>query len=265
MTYIKSNKSTQNGLGTPHGLGVPHRMPTIEGENLTDILADLTRKLYPTGRAWWMQNNTNFDKLHKAINVNFIRVIEDSNLTIDSTIPDNDNFAEEDVILWEYRLGLITNPLVSLALRIEAIKRKMSYPSNIKSRQHPLFIESQLRLAGFDVYIYENKFFEGGEWVYKTPDQIAALSLFATEHGVPTQHGGGTQHGFTNFDVIANEVDVLESFSVGGSNLWATFFIGGENLGDVANIPTNRLREFKELVLKLKPAHTVAFTFINYT
>lgn len=264
MSYTKSNKSTMHGIGTPHGLGVPHKYPVEDGASLTDILANLSRQLYPTGRSWWLQNNSVFDKFHKAINVNFIRLIQDSDLTIDSSIPDNVNFNLDDVLLWEYRLGLTSNSLVSYENRVAAIRRKMAYPSNVKARQHPLFIEQQLRQAGFDVYIHENRFFEGGEWIYKTPDDIIALSLNLTEHGVGTQHGGGTQHGYINFDVIANETELIESYSVGPANLWATFFIGGASLGDSASVPVSRLIEFKELVLKLKPAHTVAFSFINY-
>jgi len=32
----------------------------------------------------------------------------------------------------------------------------------------------------------------------------------------------------------------------------------------MATIAANRQEEFRELVLKLKPAHLVAFTFINF-
>jgi hypothetical protein len=258
MAYEVTNKSTVHGSGTPHGLGVPHRYPTAQGENLTDIMSGLARQLYPTGRAWWMRNNGVFDNLHKAINRSFIRVLNDSDLTIDSCFPDNANFDENDATLWEYRLGLTTNTSLSLELRKDAILRKMAYPKGIEARQNKLFIENQLRLAGFDVYVHENL------PPYQTPDQIVALSLELTQHGGGTQHGIGTQHGYINFDVIANEAIVNESFSVGSLNLWSTFFIGGENLGDMASVPNNRLIEFKELVLKLKPAHTAAYTFINY-
>jgi hypothetical protein len=255
--YNVTEKSTVHGVGTPHGLRVPHRMPISSEVNLTDIMANLARQLYPTGRAWWMQNNGVFDNLHKAINRSFIRVLNDCDLTIDSCFPDNENFTENDANLWEYRLGLVTNNSLSLEVRKEAILRKMSYPRGIEARQNKLFIENQLRLAGFDVYVHENL------PPYQTPDEIVSLSLELTQHGSGTQHGGGTQHGYINYDVIANEAIVNESFGV-GSNLWATFFIGGENLGEMATIPINRLIEFKELVLKLKPAHTVAYTFINF-
>ncbi len=257
MSYIVTEKSTMHGIKTPHGYSTPHRYPVSADANVSDIFSELARQLYPTGRAWYMKRNSIFFNIHKAINRSFIRLIDDSKFTIDSLFPDNVNFSEDDASLWEYRLGLITNPLLSLEVRKMAILRKMAYPSNIKARQHPLFIESQLQAAGFDVYVYDNT------PPYRTPNDIIATLVTETQHGPPTQHGLGTQHGGTGFEVIANLSTPNESFSVG--NLYATFFIGGATLGATANVPANRLTEFKELVLRLKPAQTVVFTFLNYT
>jgi len=252
-----SDKSV-HGLLTPHGKKTPHRYPTTEASYL-DILRDLSIQLYPTGRVWYRPENGSFQNLHDAINQSLARLIYSELLSLDKRFPDNDNFNEDDATLWEYRLGLITNESVDLILRKDAIRRKMGYPNNVEARQHPLFIERQLQLAGFKVYVHENTM------PYKTPGDILALSLDDTQHGGDTQHGDGTTHGGSNFDVIANSIEQFESYSVGGaSNLWSTFFIGGNNLGDMANVPQSRLKEFKELVIKLKPAHTVAFTFINY-
>lgn len=265
MPYTVTDKSTMHGLKTPHGMRTPHRYPMPKGESLTDVFEDLTSQLYPTGRVWYMKKFGVFNLFHKAINRSFIRVIEDCDSTLDSFFPDNSNFTEEDAALWEYRLGLVTNTSLPLADRMDAIRRKFTYPGNVIARQHPLFIQSQLQAAGFNVFIHENKFFEGGEWVYKTPAEIAGLSVTATQHGNGTQHGGGTQHGSASFVVVANSADPIENYAVGGyDNLWATFFIGGENLGDMASVPESRLYEFKELILKLKPAHTVAYLFVNF-
>lgn len=258
MIYQVTNESTQHGYNTPFGYFTPHRLPTIPGQTLTDIFGDLARQLYPTGRAWYMPKDGVFDNLHKSINLSFVRLVSDCDLTIDSLFPDNVNFDEKDASLWEYRLGLTTNTSLSLEVRKQAILRKMAYPNNVKPRQSKSYIESQLRLAGFYVYVHENL------KPYQTPADIVSLSLSNSQHGGDSQHGGGFQHGSSSFDVIANEAVVNESYSVGVGNLWATFFIGGENLGDFATIEQSRLIEFKELVLKLKPAHLVAFTFLNY-
>jgi hypothetical protein len=256
--YQKTDRSTMHGVGTPHGLGVPHRYPNVTGFSLSDIFSNLVRQLYPTGRVWYQKKGGVFYNLHVSINRTYIRFVEACRLTIDSALPDNDNFDENDCALWEFRLGLVTNTSLSLDVRRQAILRKMAYPSNIKPRQNGLFIESQLRLAGFDVYVHENI------RPYRTPADIIAISFNNTQHGGVTQHGDGTQHGSLGFDVIANLAVPNEQYST-GSNLWPTFFIGGETLGELATIDENRLIEFKELILKSKPAHTVVYTFINFT
>lgn len=265
MAYTKTDKSTQHGLLTPHGKGVPHKKPLLPGEDdITAIFADLARQLYPTGRAFNVKFNSVFYNLHKSLNVSFLRILEDAKATIDSTLPDSDNFTIQDVELWEYRLGLNSSSSLSLEVRRDIVLSKFAYPKNTTTRQHPFFIESQLKAAGFNVWVHENRFFEGGEWVYKLPDELSNINIGESQHSDDVQHGDSFQHGASGFEVIANSSEPNESYSVGESNLWATFFIGGENIGDFTSVPESRLKEFKELVLKLKPAHTVAVTFINF-
>lgn len=244
--------------GNKHGLSTPHKYPSSQTDQV-NVLNILSQQLYPTGRAWYMNEDSDLLKLHEAIDLFLSNVVNDAKLTLDRIFPDNSNFTKEDAAFLEFKLGLITNNDLDLELRKLGIKRKIGYPNNIKARQHPSFIESQLRLAGFDVRVYEN------EIPYKTPIEINSVSLSDVQHGVPTQHGTGTTHGGGSFDLIANSIEQSESYNIGGAqNLWATFFIGGQQLGDTAQVPLTRLKEFKELVIKLKPAHTVAFTFINY-
>lgn len=265
MAYEVTEESTVHGYGTPAGYGTPHKYPVDSEDSQTVKFIGLAKQLYPTGRAFYLPQNGTFEKLHKGINTSMIRAVEDAKSIIDAALPDNENFTEADAELLENKYGMYISPATSLANRKLAIMRKMAYPSNIPARQNHLFLQSQLRLAGFDVYIYENKFFEGGQWITKTPDEVAALSTVATQHGGNTQHGTGTQHGTTGFNVIANADKGPESYNIGGDgNLWATFFLGGNTLGEVANVPQEREKEFRELVLKLKPAHTVAYLFIKF-
>lgn len=252
MSNTTVHKST-----TQHGYKTPHKLPTKQRSEL-DIFNDLAKQLYPTGRAWYMPENGVWENFHTAINQSFIKLLEECNSLINGTFPDNSEFTTQDATLWEYRLGLITNESIDISVRIEAIKRKLGHPNNVKARQHPLFIQSQLQAAGFNVWVHENTI------PYKNPQDVANVGLIATEHGDTTQHGVGVQHGGESFEIIANSIEEVESFAVGNENLWATFFLGGEILGTLAEIPYSRLREFKELVIKLKPAHTAAFTFVNY-
>lgn len=243
---------------TFHGYKTPHKYP-FESSTILDLLRDVSIELYPTGKAWHRIEKGTFQKIHDSIDISFARVLNESKLLLDGIFPDNENFSEKDAELWEYRLGLITNESVDLDLRKAMIRRKFGYPNGIKSRQSHLFIQNQLRLAGFDVYVHENTI------PYKTPGEILSLTTGTIQHGGVSQHGNSFQHGGENYKVVANQIDEIESYAVGGDgNLWATFFIGGENLGEIADIPFSRLREFKELIIKMKPAHTVAFIFVNF-
>lgn len=262
--YEVTEKSTVFGTRAIFGLKTPFRYPTLNNASLSVLLSDLAVQLYPTGRAFNMFKYDIKDKLHSAINVQFIRFLQDARLTLDSCFPDNDNFDVNDCALWEYRFGMVTNELLDLSTRKAAIFRRMSRGRNIPARQHILYMQYQLQLAGFDVYIYENGFIEGGVLVHKRPEDILFLQPENVQHGGNTQHGIGVQHGGINHDVIANSYQPNELYSVGDDYLSKTFFIGGPTFGTTAIVREARQKEFRELVLKLKPAHLVAFTFIEY-
>lgn len=263
MGYEVTENSTAHGSKTPHGFNTPHKFPIKNKISFSVFMSDLAMQLYPTGRAFSVLKNSVMDKLHLTLNRSFIRILDDCRLTLDSSIPDNNNFTIEDCDLWEYRFGMIVDSNLTLIQRREAIFRRMARGRNVKARQGRAYLEYQLRLAGFDVYVFENGFIEGGVKVSKTPTQITSGLSTNVQHGNEFQHGVGYQHGSTGSDIIANSIEPDESFSV-GSNLFATFFIGGQVLGQMAEIPSKREREFRELVLKIKPCHLVAFTFINF-
>lgn len=262
--YEVTEKSTVHGVKTPHGFKTPHRFPTSGIANLASIFSDLANQLYPRGRAFNTVKGSVTDKVHSAFNVSFIRLVNNAKSTIDSTFPDNVNFTPEDCTLWEYRFGIVTDTTLSVEDRRAALLRRMGRGRNVPARQHRNYIEYQLRTAGFDVYVFENGFLEGGVIVYKTPEEIIGAGAGVSQHGGTSQHGIGMQHGGGNSEVIANSYKPNEPYSVADENLWATFFIGGPNLGDMAIVPEKRQEEFRELVLKLKPAHLIAFTFVNY-
>ena len=261
--YQVTEKSTVCGYDTPMGYKTPFKYPTNSG-TLSNLLSSLAVQLYPTGRAFNMFFDDVKDKFHKAINVSFIRLMNDAKATIDSCFPDNENFTADDCSLWEYRFGIKTNLSLDVATRRTAIYRRMARGRNIKARQGKDYLQYQLQLAGFDVYVYENGFIEGGVLVYKTPYDITGSLPENVQHGGNTEHGIGVQHGGVDVGLIANSFLPNELYTVSDDYLWATFFIGGNVLGHSATIPNARQQEFRELVLKLKSAHLVCFTFINY-
>jgi len=221
-------------------------------------LNNLVNQLYPTGKAFNISYGSVFFKLHQSLNDSFLGVIDDSQSLFDSIFPDSDGFTEKDASLWEYHLGLKIDLTSSLDQRKDAILRKMTHPNNTKSRQSRIFIESQLRLAGYDVYVHENT------PPYKNPEDFSSIPLKSFEYG-SLQYGNNTQYGVVGFDSIANSSNPNENYLAGDKNLWSTFFIGGENLGDYVYIEANLIQDFRELVLKLKPAHTVAYIYVITT
>lgn len=229
-----------------------------------DKILSLTKQLYPTGRAFRMFFGSELSKLHDGLAVSEAKAYDDAMSILDSALPDNDNFTADDATDWERRLGLITNDLVPLADRKLAIIRKMNHPGTIPARQHYLYIEGQLQAAGFNVYVYENIFpgYPSG-YVTKTPEEVSGGPGIVIQHG-DIQHGDA-QHGGYFFEKVVNSIDVdLDIVFNVGPDLRNTFFIGGSPLGTYANVDVNRKDEFRQLILKLKPAHLVAFLFVNY-
>jgi hypothetical protein len=256
------NEKTQHGINSDYGLKTPHKYPATSVQTEDDIivteLANLVDQLYPTGRAFYKPKGGTFDLLHDAINLSFLRFINEYTNLINASIPDNENFTKEDASFLEYKYGLTDRTGNDLDFRKSALRRKIGHPNNIKPRQSKNFIENQLRISGFNVRVFENT------PPYKTPSEVGGTIVDTTQHGGDTQHGGGTFHGGVTFQVIANKIDADESYGV-GANLWASFFICGENLGENAIIEGSRRDEFRELVLKLKPAHLAAYYFVNFT
>lgn len=223
----------------------------------------LIRQLLPTGRAFRMPSSGDLDKLFKGLAKSDERAVQAAKSVLDSVLPDNDNFTEEDATINEKRYGLI-NSTATLEERKLAILRKIAHPGDIRPRQHYLYIQDQLRAAGFDVYVHENLFFYGdGSYLNYTPEEISGGVLENVQHG-DMQHGD-FQHDGVIDDKVVNYIEEYfdRSFSVGGTFMF-TFFIGGAYAGIYANVSLSRKNEFRQLILKLKPAHTVAYLFINY-
>lgn len=227
-------------------------------------LLKLTKQLYPTGRAFRVNEGSYKERLHKALIQSEARAYNDAVSIQDSSLPDNENFTEQDASQWEHRLGLITNDAVSLEDRMAAIRRKMNHPGTIPARQHYLYLEGQLQAAGFDVYVYENRFPDGlGGYTTKTPGEFTGGSGNVVQYN-DIQYGDA-QYGTSTWNLIVNNLDETldQSFNI-GSNLRSTFFIGGPYEGEFADVDENRKLEFRQLILKIKPVQTVGYLLVNY-
>lgn len=226
----------------------------------------LGSQLFPQGRAFKMPFGGDLEKLNNGLAQSEKRAYEDALSILDSALPDNDNFTLSDAQQWYRRLGLAQND-GTLADKKLAIARKMKHPGTVKARQHYLYLQGQLRAAGFDVYVYENRFADGmGGHVTKT-----AIEVVLAANGVK-QLGefqlGEYELGDYAQSIIrkaANHIDESKDDSFNeGANLRSTFFICGNPVGIFADVSETRKNEFRQLILKLKPVQTVGYLFINY-
>jgi hypothetical protein len=229
----------------------------------TDQLLQLSRLLYPSGRAFKMPFGGASEKLHRGLIASEARLLDDARALFDAIIADNSNYTADDASAWEVRLGIAASSSTSLADRKKAINQKLNYPGTNGPRQHYVFIQDQLRAAGFDVYIWENKFLGP---VTKTPEQVLGTTTGSAYHATTLQHATGLQHGNTFSNKIANYVEERRDAPYVVSDYRFTFFVTGSDssITTFASIPEARKDEFRQLLLMLKPAHTVGFLFVNY-
>lgn len=216
-----------------------------------DILK-LQKQFLPTGRAFKVPRNGNFEKLLSAKAIEYSNAINDNADLLNKIIPDNEEFTENDAAKWESVLGIYGSGEDSLTNRKSAILRKMRFPSGAKGRQHKKYLEGQLRAANFDVRVYEYNDVKG-----YFSNQEHSLN---TQHSYQTTHGGGLVIPFyhsivANFLNAEDETDVQPTIN----NLPTVFWIAGETFNEFANIPPFRLTEFRNVILTIKPNHTVAF------
>jgi hypothetical protein len=250
---------------------------------MSNKFVKISKQLYPTGRAFRVAEGSELEKLHEALSESESKLDLDSLSILNSVLPDNDNFTELDAELWENRLGLITNPDVSLEDRKLAIIRKMNHPGDIPARQSWDYLQDRLRSAGFDVYVHENLTNVSPQDVLALNENYGQLGTFQLDDqqlgDVYSYYGNlfnffqldDQQLGFFQLNEysynhkVANNIFEEKDYSFNvGANYKSTFFIGGEELGSFADIDVNRKLEFRQLILRIKPVQTVGFLFINY-
>lgn len=231
---------------------------------IIDKLIRLTRRLYPKGRSFSMIVGSLLERVHRALARSERRIHNDSLSILDTILPDNDNFTTTDATRWEERLGMITNPNVSLANRKLAIRRKLNHPGTIPARQSIDYIQDQLQAAGFDVYCYRSNGLLPNQIL--TPAQMLPLA----QHATTVYHmGSDIYHADPNGPVIfsncvANHIEEEKDANFPIPNTAYFFIISSANIATFADVPEARKNEFRQLILKLKPVNSVALLFINY-
>lgn len=233
------------------------------------------------------QDISDNDKLNIAKLRSWDRLYADIKKILDQKYPDNSNFDELDTENWERVFGLTPSSTMTIEERNEVILARQSY-SKVKERQTAEYIEDQLQANGFDVYVHENRFEAtpyitqcgpsqcgfsqcGGTndpvypYVAKEPEtgweEICANSLDPAVDATIFDATPGTQCGVAQCGSSICASPIQEDRE---TQLSYSFFIGGETYPNLADVPESRKNEFRELILKLKPAHLVAWLYINY-
>ena len=200
------------------------------------------KQLYPNGHAFNVSDNTNRAKIHNSTNVVYNDYLDQSKSLVNGALA-KDGISEEEISFLENIYGVYFIEGLTLEERLNRVRLRMTYPNGVVNRSSAVWIEHVLRSFNFDVSVYEN-----------TNISPELLELFSKKQYGNSLYGSANYGGF-QYDVIANSMFDGEKYSFGGQ-LWATFFI---HL--TTPIPTERIQEFRELVLKLKHAHLTAILF----
>jgi hypothetical protein len=218
--------------------------------NNQDILK-LKKQLLPKGRAFNVPIGGYFEKLLLGLGGKESEAYNQAIGLLNSIIPDNIFFSTEDAAYWERTLSISSSLDDSITNRMAAIYRKMTFPGNTKGRQHKYYLQGQLRAANFPVTIYEFNDIKN-----RITNEYHSLD---TVHSVGTRHGGMEIPFYTG--VIANFLDPTNEtpIEITLANLKNVFWIAGNTFDDYVNIPLSRIEEFRNIVLTIKPLHTVAF------
>lgn len=233
---------------------------------INDILAKLSRQGYPNARAFNYPYGGIWDRLHKALSVSEGRAYDDATSTLESIFPFKAGFTADDATTLEAVYGIYSSSGTDLVDRKLAILQKMAYPGTDAPRCNYTYLQAQLRAAGFDVYVYENRFLPGP--VTRTPSDILGITtgmamLGTFELGEVELAETWADAGIT---LCVNHIEesLDASFAIPATNYRTTFYISGSPITTFADVPLVRKDEFRQLILQLKPAQTVGILFCNY-
>lgn len=218
------------------------------------------------------------------------RFVQAVSRLLDQKHPGSKYYLFEDTENWERVYGIIPPIGATEEERTQVVLQRLSYPNGYKAKGTAGFIQLQLRNAGFDVYVHENRF----------PLSYIEAQCGTSQCGIATC-GGSVLSGEGNFEnrlpesgyteIVTNYLDpnedikYLDNISGLGCGDFnsqcgvaecqtATYvtekayhnylFISDETYPNLADVDSNRRSELRQMILKYKPAHAVVFNYINY-
>jgi hypothetical protein len=215
----------------------------------------IIQHLLPTGEAW----RTTIDKALRRLFDGLSTIGADARAYIDLVYLDLFPETTRQLGEWERFYGLSPSASTTEASRRLALSAEWKATGG----QSAWYIQSVLRAAGFDVYVF-SAWESESPWVARDPrDYLTSALLGTTQCGEALAQCGeaGAVCGTTlvndpsylvNVDLTSRAQPPLPSDPA----RWPHFmYVGGETFGDVVLIPVERWREFERLVLKLRPLH----------
>lgn len=247
------------------------------------IFEKLIERLLPTGRAWIQKSFKIMTAIFGGISDELDKLKAEMELVRDSIFPD---LMDADFIPdWEERFKLPFSSQLTEQERRERLTIQWQSGTG-QTREH---IENKLRESSFDVYVTDGvsiaefdsilgddvlaDFALEGDIV--AGDQVIAdpCSQFSTVGSILGDFvlGDGFPLDKNRPRIIVNHIDdALENedfcpLSDEDQNKYVFYIQGapGPALGEIATIQAERYDEFREIVLKYKPANTWALAFIQ--
>lgn len=224
----------------------------------------IIQHLLPTGEAW----RTTIDKALRRLFDGLSTIGNDARAYIDlvylDLFPETTRQLEE----WERFYGLSPTASTTEASRRLALSAEWKATGG----QSAWYIQSVLRAAGFDVYVF-SAWESESPWVARDPrDYLTSALLGTTQCGEALAQCGeaGAVCGTTlvndpsylvNVDLTSRAQPPLPSDPA----RWPHFmYVGAEEFGVGVAIDVARRAEFERLVLKLRPLHSWVGLFVDY-
>lgn len=214
------------------------------------MLNNVYKILYPTGAAFKTLQGSFRSKVHDGVDYALSDFFDIKDSFFNGLYPDNDLITIKEIDFLSYIYGLEYPSGTTFSQKKQLLLNRMNRSGAANYKQSAIYMQKVLNDFGFDVMVTENT---SGN----IPVELMTVNFI--QHGINVQHGMGMQLGMKHLPVIANSQELREVYSLGANNNWAAFFITGiGGLDQYIPVQDSRMREFRELVLRLKPAHTVA-------
>lgn len=249
------------------------------------LINDVTEKLFPTGRAHKVDKVG--EDMRLALSDGVERVNDAIDDLINGVLPDNPNFTIDWCLRHERMYGLSVYPSDTLQVRMARILAHITpYPKDVGVLSLQV-LQDEIDAAGWAGVLYIHENLDGLypqdvlpqlSYPMQSGDgQLADFQLggynYADDYPQfyewfqlgDYQLGGGILGTIPQFNnKIANSLQRIEDLFVNLAPVENTFYVCGQNLGDIVTLPQADEIPLRQLLLDIKPLNSVGFLLIEY-